>query len=252
MGLYALPFLADSANEETDSIEVVESETASESNTDDISQAQPTATPTPPVAATPTPTPETPPPDDDVIVEPQGPVALNLDLAALIGQTNRELIAVNGKDDGIIYYWGGGVWADYMEMNVQYPVRFLLKGDNDRVNEILEQIYATENSSSHIGNIWPNDFVIDGIEVQQGPYDFNTTLQDLFRADVPLNYDNISASFTKDGVLSYWPLEEQVYDGHGFDVWVCNFLDSDYRIACTFYKPNDELMLYQALIWLEN
>jgi hypothetical protein len=61
----------------------------------------------------------------------------------------------------------------------------------------------------------------------------------------------MKASFAMDGELRYWALEEQVYDGYGFDVWECVFLYEDYRIMCTFNEVNRELMLYRALMWRE-
>jgi hypothetical protein len=255
-GLYTLPFLTDSVNEEADSTDVEDSaedgETVGERPPDETGQPLETATPTPITEESPTPAGDD---EEDIAIVEEAPqlVTLNRDLVALIGLTNKQLLEANGSEGSTIYYWGGSPWADYTESEALYPVRFWLSGDYDLTNATMERIREIENArGEYPGNIWPEDFMIDGIEVWQGPYDFNTTLQELFHADVPLNFENMSASFEKDGVLNYWPLAEQVYDGYGFDVWECIFVEGIYRIMCTFHETNGELMLYRAAIWWGN
>jgi competence ComEA-like helix-hairpin-helix protein len=174
--------------------------------------------------------------------EPGQFIKINAGLLDMIGKTNGDLRRING-DNCKSYLMNGDLSiADYHDMPVEYPVAFWLVGEWDEVIEIWGRHWNGEIPER---NIWGDSFVINNIEAG------HDGLAYVFHADIPLTYDNMSASFDQESELSHIPEKEQEHWSYGFDIWSCDFSyysSGLYRFTATFNEVNGEITLHSVII----
>jgi len=155
----------------------------------------------------------------------------------MIGKTNADLIAVNGRQ-GNSGQFDGGAWIGYERMSVPFPLLFGVEMDLDIFLDIIYNDNLNWNT-----NIWPDFAVVSSLLLWREQIDF------VFQYDSPVTYEALCDVMTVIYDLYYLSEEDQLHDPWGFDVWSCTFRFGSYEMYATFEKVGTDLVLIEGLIW---
>ena len=164
--------------------------------------------------------------------DPEPPIALNMELLGLLGQSNAALIAINGDAAVSYIFAGGSPVAVYYGYPVRYPLSFWLSADEEE----LHRTWYDRGDSSDSMNIWSDNFIVTEINL------WEEALHYALISESPLTVDALRASFESvSDAVRIPPMVEGQELGFDFETWEVEVFHEGYRLVAVFYDMRGEV-----------
>ena len=146
--------------------------------------------------------------------------------------TYADIRAINGGI-GDCFVYDARAFVGYAGESVPHPVGFFLDVE-------YEEFYSLVTGDDP--TVWPEDSMVYAILV------WDDVIKHIFQSDSPITLNALAGISHWQSDLMLWPLEDQILNSFGFDVWYCDFDYDDYQMLAIFREEGNEFVLIEMFI----